>query len=228
VPWFVCTGDCRTRNYAGALDDALLGLAPLASDGVPAPPLLARIEHALDGATSFLAPGGYLGLVVIGADDDGSPGDAAGYAERLASRVPPGHVHVAILTGDTSPRLDRFVGRILASDGGDDPTRADRASIDAADLSGAFHFDRLFLAPLSLACLDDVDVDTCVVTDRDGERIPACMMAAPDRPDPSTALPCWWPARNVACVDGLVPTVERAHQAGWLDAKIACACGQGT
>jgi hypothetical protein len=239
LPWFLCTGDCRSRNYTGPLDDALVGLAPLAAGSAAAPPLLERIEHALAAGGGFLAPGGYLGVVVIAADDDGSPGDPAEYAARLAARVPPEHLHVALVTGDASPRLDRFAralerrgggsgARALERRGGGSGTRAERASIDAADLSDAFHFGRLFPAPLWLACLDDVDVGACVVTDRDGARIPECAMAAPDRPDPSTPLPCWWLARNVACIDGVVPTVERAHQAGWRDASIACACLAGT
>lgn len=217
VPWFFCADDCRTRNYTGTLADALVALAPAAYDGTPAPPLLARIEHALDHADGFLAPGGYLGVLVIGAEDDGSPGDAAGYAERLAARVPRYHAWSGAVTGDATPRIDRFLSQNALFSG--------RASIDAADLRAAFPFRDLVFAPFPGACLDDVDFNDCIVSDRDHTRIWECVMATPDRPDPSTPLPCFWLKHDAAvCPGGLSPIVERAQRASFHDATITCAC----
>jgi hypothetical protein len=215
VPWFLCPGDCRTRNYAGSLGDALVRLGDVAPDGASPPALLARIEHALAGDAGFLAPDGYLGLLIISAEDDGSPGDAAGYAERLLGLVRPGRAHVALVTAGATPRLDRFLP--------DDGFQRGRAAIDG-DWREAFHFDRLLLRPLGLPCLgDDVDPTECFASDSDGP-IPPCVMAAPDRPDPATPLPCFRVAHNAWCPSGLQSIVERAQQGAWYDAHTVCTC----
>ena len=49
-------------------------------------------------------------------------------------------------------------------------------------------------------------------------------MATPDRPEPSTPLPCFWLRHGPVCTDGLEPIVERAYRANWHDATITCAC----
>jgi hypothetical protein len=215
VPWFLCSGDCRTRNYAGSLGDALLRLGDVAPEGAPAPPLLARIEHALAGGDGFLAPGGYLGVLVVAAEDDGSPGDAAGYAERVLGLVPPGRAHVSVIAGAATPRLDRLLP--------DDVLQRDRAAIDG-DWSDALHFERLFRTKLGLPCLSaDVDPGACVASDSYGP-IPPCVMTAPDRPDPATPLPCFRIAREALCASGLQPVVERAKHAGWYGAYTDCTC----
>lgn len=215
VPWFLCPGDCRTRNYAGPLRDALVRLGDVAATGAPAPPLLARIEHALANDGGFLAPGGYLGLLIIAAEDDGSPGDAAGYAERLLGLVPSEHAHVGIVAGAATPRLDALFPRASVP--------AERVAIDG-DWSDALHFERLFRVPLGLPCLDaSADPDECFVSDGDGA-IPPCVMATPDRPDPATPLPCFWIAREDLCWSGLQVVAERAHQGAWYDTHTLCTC----
>jgi len=214
VPWFMCPGDCRTRNYSGPLGDALLRLGDVAADGAPAPPLLARIEHALASDAGFLAPDGYLGLLVISAEDDGSPGDAAGYAERLLDLVPEYHARVGIVAGAATPRLDALFA---------DNQSPERAAIDG-DWGDALHFDRLFTVPLGLPCLDDnADPDECFAS-AGNVAMPPCAMATPDRPDPATPLPCFWIARERLCSSGLKAVAERAHQGAWYDTRTLCTC----
>ena len=215
VPWFLCPGDCRTRNFAGPLRDALVRLGDVAADGAPGPPLFARIEHALASDAGFLAPGGYLGLLIITAEDDGSPGDAAGYAERLLALVPSEHARAGIVAGAPTPRLDALfaTGRVPP----------ERVAIDG-DWSDALRFGYLFPRPLGLPCLDEsADPDACFVTASEGA-VPPCLMAAPDRPDPATPLPCFRIAREELCTSGLEVIVERARQGAWYDGRTLCTC----
>jgi hypothetical protein len=224
VPWFFCPDrSCRTRNYDGTLGDAIVAAGGVPADGAASPPLLARVEHALDNDTSgFLARNGNLVVLLVGVEDDGSAGDPAGYAERIDALVPPYHASFAAITGATTPRIDAFLAAQQPS-----ITPLARGSIDGAP-DAAFTYPLSVTAPLSLGCLRaPADIDDCVVVDVDTP-LPHCVMAAPDRPDPSTPLPCFWIKSEPECeVSGLSPVVERASFTGgahWFDAHATCAC----
>lgn len=219
-PWFLCPGeDCRTRNYEGALAEALIERAVPSTGPVP---LLARIDHALANDHGFVAPDGYLGVLVISASDDASPETPLTYANRIRARVPDLH---AWFTGVTRPG-DRRLAAFLYSD----PWPV-VSSIDDPDWRAAMPWGEFWQYPIPAACLaENADPTQCTAMDGDTP-VPRCLMAAPDRPDPATPLPCYWIKDDPNVCGGfglsLEPIVEFARWQPidrFFDTSIICAC----
>lgn len=230
-PWFWCAdtqpGECRRRNYQGTLGQAIACIGSVPADGAAPPPLLARLVDALD-EDGVLRPDGHLAVVLIGIDDDASPAsDPAFYAERLrAARPDPAKLIIASVGGPDTPRFERFLsmfpGRALNGSMDSDWSYLFEFFLgDAGDLNGCLDASNLLDLDPSAAGLQS----DCVVTEADGSAvIPQCLMSTVDRPDPSTALPCYWihPSRWSVPFCEFQATVER-ERPGPL-AVIRCAC----
>jgi len=183
LPWFWCPeATCHYPEFDGDLHDVLAAEGDVGAGGAAAPPLLARLEDALD-QVGFDGPSSWLGVVIVGGADDASPDAPAAYAARLEARRP-GQVSVAVVAGADTPRLDAFAAAF--------PDRAGRVSIDGTDWSDAFGQFNVYKTTLGLPCLPaGLTADQCTAAEADGTPIPPCQMIDDDRPDPRTPLPCF-------------------------------------
>ncbi len=247
-PWFECPGEdgCKARNYDGLLADAVACIGAVPPDGAPTTPLLARLEQALGprnpASAAFLRPDAWLLVILISAEDDGSPDDATAYARRLRDqRADRGPVLVVTVgpAPDDAPRLGAFRDAVGAHPSGNASAIAAaewRAPLDALwatdftdlMLAGCIHDGQLIDAVPTMAGLQF----DCVASEQDapgrvGAPIPACVMASPERPAADTPLPClrWrepvaW-ERDQGCVQmAIIERAARPHPRGDLQ----CAC----
>ncbi len=229
-PWFQCDAgadDCRVRNYAGSLGDALRCSATMPADGASAPLLLERMREALDPATpdaaAFLRPDALLAILIISDDDDASPGPVEDYVDALRTARPDDAlIAIALIGPQEAPRLFALLDSF--------PNRAARTTIERGAWADAVSFNAS-LGPLDvISCFEEIpdDVDPvlpglqldCVAFDsQDMSRplIPRCEMAEPNRPAVDTPLPCYWVRtdRDLGVECPVSPIIERvAHKAG--------------
>jgi hypothetical protein len=110
------------RNFTGTLRDVFACLTRVGSNG-SSQQVLASASQTLPAHPDFLRDGAFLLVVLISAQDDGSPADPLTYANALnALTWSPNHVIPAAITRIPSSRLQSFVdsygsiGKIISID----------------------------------------------------------------------------------------------------------------
>jgi hypothetical protein len=227
LPWFACDEQpCRERNYDGALGDALACAGAVPADRFGPSALLDRLDTVLDDP-AIVDPETFLDLVFVTTDDDASSADPTAYAARVRGAHPDGWSTEVFTIGDgATPRLDDFVWHLQL------PHPAWQApSIDDDDwlLEGGFAIAQLDIA--GRGCMHELPPPPVEYTgvDFDGTPLPHCEMLTPDRPSPTTPLPCLRLTNDEpwACSDfdgdSAVVVVERRRWT-WHDARVTYAC----
>lgn len=218
--------ECRVPNYEGTLADAVACIGAVAPKGAPSPPLLDRLAQALDADPDVIRPDSTVMLAVVTAEDDASEIDPADLLARLrAGRPEVAEPLVSVIGPANAPRLAAL--RAAA-----DPYHATFTAIDSPEWAEALVVPRP-AAPLGIACLPAAPTE-CVAHEGSsawdsGAAIPPCVMAAPDRPDPSTPLPCFWIEEDPIGDPAECPFAAWIERATWApDALgvIRCACDE--
>jgi hypothetical protein len=220
-PWWRCGDDpwtdCIDTSYEGEFADALVEAADIGASGTEIEQPLAIMERALSGELEGLGDRfREVQLVVvlfITDEDDSSPGSVEDYASLLQSRAADtGLVYVAgVVPGGSRGRLPALFDAF---------PRQGRIGIENDDwvdiLADVPDFYASFGDAPCLSGIDRADIDPeevglqldCTV-EMSGEVWPRCDMASPTRPDPATALPCYW--LDGPSVDGACPTDIEIH-----------------
>ncbi len=211
--WWTCGADraarCGERNFDGALADVLVCVGTRGADGAGARAPLAAIDRALSPGNpdraAFLRDDALLAVYVIAAGDDESAGEVSAYADALrAAKQDPASILVGVVGDGPGPRLSAFAAAF--------PGRNDVEDIGAADWTDVMvALASTFARTLGFSCLPaSTDATDCIAAEDRAlqEPIPACALVD-GRPDPATALPCWWvdAVDDPACP--LQPFVER-------------------
>ena len=144
----------RTSTFDGPLADALRPRMNVgATNSNPSQPL-AAMRSALEGNPGFLRDDAALGIVIITASDDASPGAVSEYASWLQMlKSDPHRIVVSAIHVNPSPRLDSFFTMLP-------DYQSVAVSLDDADVSAAFTtFESTIRAILPGTCWIASDVD---------------------------------------------------------------------
>ena len=180
-------GELKT-SYGGTLTSALSSLMNVGTSSTSASTVLASTEQALASGFS-VRPSAALGILVVAANADASPGDAASYAEAIRAR--PNDVMLSWVSPDAEPRLDAFA---------DGFAHRYFTPIDAYGMEAISAFAELFQDGPVDGCFPIDAASNCELYtsyDHVVNRLPACSGSPWE-----SATACWQLQSDSACASG--------------------------